>query len=189
MLYDRIQKLASKVLQKHADSLPVQQQKEVLQDFSYELYNKIIRAATAIGSDLATLKHMEPRIHDDVLNALSKIYRKTIDFATSINDDDPYITVDNLHKFIQSRDTILLIKSLQEMVAIWMKKHAPLEKEEHYLVNPSFNGLKKLIQISWEADEFKSAHPMNFSLNRSPDQIVDETASIRSDETFVGKKR
>lgn len=189
MLYDKIQKLASKILRKQADSLPVKEQRQVLQDFSFELYNKIVRAASAIGSDLATLKHMNPRIHDDVINALSKIYGQTIDIAKSINEDDPYIAVDQLHKFVQNRNTILLIKSINEMLDIWLKKHPIVDKNDKALSNPTFTGLKRLVQVSWEADEFKSAHPMNFASSHSLESNVDLSAPIRSDETFVGNRK
>lgn len=189
MLYDKIQKLANKILRKQADSLPVAKQREVLQEFYFDFYNKIVRAASAIGSDLATLRHMEPRIHDDVLKALNKIYGQTIDIAKSINEEDPYIAVDELHKFVQNKNTILLIKSIQEMVNLYMKRNAPLAKDEKHLINPTFTGLKRLMQVSWEADEFKSTHPMHFGSNLSIEQGVDENAPIRSDETFVGRRK
>lgn len=156
MTHKRVIELANKFANQHNKEW--QDQRERLEAFYYDTSKFFKALISEMNGDLLTLKFKD--IHPDVLKTFGDVTHKILSLYLEIDPDHPYVGLENLINWAESKQTKVLLENLEFLIKEYLFKERDEFEQGPYMKHPQVQSIKRLLGTIPKLKKFIIDHPM-----------------------------
>jgi len=157
MSHRKVLELAKKFAEKSLNEQH-QQQREKLEEFSYNFTDKMRAILNEMAGDLLTLK--EKGYDRTQWKQLGNLYQRLIDARKDFDHNKPYVSSERIINFIFSKEIFNIIQALHSSIQKHLKENEVDFGASKTLGQARVDSLQKLIKLMHSAKDYIKMNPL-----------------------------